>query len=190
MKRSVKEERLWAIRQLVAGSAAARRINERPAEIEAQLRARPRRVWPTATVARMLGISRALLRKWVGQGLLVPFERPSEQHRPGFTERGVREFLANLAEAGDGRIWVRPRGRPQPAEARCREAGCHLADGEEYSPAEFAARAGVSVTTVMRMLACGELEAWYPTPHRPKICNWQQKERKKRLTRKMGKTAR
>lgn len=190
MKRSAKDKRVWAIRQLVAGSAAARRISERRAEIEAQLRERRPRVWPTATVARMLGISRALLRKWVGQGLLVPFERPSESHRPGFTERGVREFLANLAQAGDGRIRVSPRQRRWPAAERCQEWGCHLADGEEYSPAEFAVRAGVSVTTVMRMLAIGELEAWYPTPHRPKICNWQQKERKNRLTRKTAKRGR
>ena len=147
-------------------------------------------MWPTATVARLLGISRALLRKWMGQGLLVPHVPPSEHHRSGILARSVRAFLDALERGNDSRIQVAPRRRPRPAEARCRTAESQLAEGEEYSPAEFAARAGVSVTTVMRMLANEELVAWYPTPRRPKICHWRHKERKNRLTRKMAKMGR
>jgi transposase-like protein len=165
------------------------RILERRSQIESALRAKPRRVWPFATVARLFGISPSLLRKWVEQGLLSRFRRPSDQHRPGLTERAIRRFLDAVATESESGVELF-RERARPAEEKCRKAKTGLRAREALSPAEFAARAGVAVTTVLRLLAEGTLNAWYPTPHRPKICTWMEKERRIRLTRKMAKKGR
>ena len=118
MKQDMRFERIL---RLLEGSSAAGRIAGNRARIESALRAKPRRVWPLATVARLFGISPSLLRKWVGQGLLSRFRRPTAHHRPGLTERAVRRFLRELAgEAESGTpVFLH---RPRPAEKRCREA--------------------------------------------------------------------
>jgi transposase-like protein len=162
---------------------------ERRSWIESALHAKPKRVWPFATVARLFGISPSLLRKWVEQDLLSRFRRPTEHHRPGLTERAIRRFLAAVATESESGVELF-RERARPAEEKCRTAKTELQAGEALSPAEFAARAGVAVTTVHRLLAEGSLQAWYPTPHRPKICTSIEKNRRKSLTRKMAKKGR
>ena len=171
---------------LLARSAAAKGIIGKRHAIESALRARRRRVWPLAAVARMFGISPSLLRKWAKQGLVSLFQRPTDSHRPGLTERAIRQFLKELAAEAESGIELFHH-RPRPAEERCREAVRGLKPGEVLAPAEFAARAEVAVTTVRRLLVIRELDAWYPTPHRPKICDWMEKERRNRLTKKRAK---
>lgn len=171
---------------LLAGSQAAKGTIANRHEVERNLKATPRRVWPLAKVARWFGISPSLLRKWAKQGLLPLFKRPSEHHRPGVTGHAIRTFLAELVSATESGMEVYCH-RARPAEKRCHEAMRSLKPGEALAPAEFAARARVAVTTVRRLLAMGELRAWYPTPHRPKICDWMEIERRKRLTGKSGK---
>jgi transposase-like protein len=122
---------------------------ERRAWIERALRVKPRRVWPFATVAHLFGISPSLLRKWVERGLLSRFRRPTEHHRPGLTERAIRRFLAAVATESESGVELF-RERARPAEEKCRTAKTELQAGEALSPAEFAARAGVAVTTVHR----------------------------------------
>lgn len=117
------------------------------------------------------------------------FQRPTEKHRPGLTPQAVCRFLKELAGAAEYGIEVFPH-RPRPAEERCRDAMRGLKEGELLDPEEFAARARVSVTTVRRLVALDELPAWRPTPHRPKICSWLEKNRKNRLTGKKGKQGR
>ncbi len=173
---------------LLQTSPAAGKIVGARKAIESHLRAQPRRVWPGATIARHFGISASLLRKWMDMGLIARFKPPSRHYRAGLTERSIRDFLRGLskqAEWGIGLVRIRDR----PAEERCRKAFRELQPGEAPSTREFAARAGVAVTTVHRLLACGILQAWYPTPYRPKICGWQEKDRRKRLTRKKPKKA-
>ena len=192
MKRNTEDERRWKLLQLLARSAAAKEIIGKRPQIENALRATRRRVWPLATVARLFGISASLLRKWAKEGLVSLFRRPSAHHRPGLTEKAVRRFLKELAEEAESGTEVFPH-RPRHAEERCRKATQELKPGEVLAPAEFAARARVAVTTVRRLLAIGELDAWYPTPHRPNICDWMEKERRKRkkhLTRKKARGGR
>ena len=189
MRRDIQFDRQYRILRLLAGSPGARSIAGDRTRIESALRAKPRRVWPLATVARLFGISPSLLRKWTGQGFLSMFRRPTEHHRPGLTERAVRKFLAELAaEAESGTEYF--LHRPRRAEEKCRKANANWKPGEALAPAEFAARAGVSVTTVRRLLAAGDLDAWHPTPHRPKICDRWEKERRNRLTKKKAKKGR
>jgi len=183
VKRNFSDERRWKLLQFLARSAAAKGIPGKHCEIEGTLDGNRRRVWPLATVARLFGISPSLLRKWAKLGLVSLFKRPSGHYRPGLTERAVRRFLKELAEAAESGIQLRYR-RPCPAWKRCREAVRGLKPGEALAPAEFAARAGVSVTTVRRLLAMHELNAWHPTPHRPKVCDWMEKNRRNSLTRK------
>lgn len=189
MKRSTKNHRRLRLFYLLRNSSAVWRILERRSFIESSLRTKPRRVWPFATVARLFGISPSLLRKWVEQDILSQFQRPTEHHRPGLTKRAIRRFLAAVAaESNFGVQLFRERARP--AEKRCRETVRGLQSGEVVPPAKFASRAGVAVTTVHRLVAMGRLQAWYPTPHRPKICTWAEKDRRNLLTRKMAKKRR
>jgi transposase-like protein len=175
--------------RLLRSSPAAWKIVEARETIERSLRSRPRKVWPTATIAKLFGISPSLLRKWVHLGLIPRFRPPSKYYRPGLTARSVRSFLRELAEPVEWGIQL-VRKRTRPAEEKCRKALRELAGGEAPAPAEFAARAGVAVTTVHRLLADGFLPAWYPTPHPPRICEWVEKNRRKMLTRKTAKNAR
>lgn len=186
MKQPAKDERLRKIYGLLSGSPAVWRIIENRASIEMQVGAVRRKVWPFAKVARIFGISPSLLRKWIGQGLLAPFRRPTAYHRPGLTVPAIQRFLDEVTGQAE---WGGPAGldRKRPAEERCRQAARELRPGEALSVADFAARAGVAATTVHRLLAVGILCAWHPTPHRPKICDWREKER---LTRKSAKRGR
>lgn len=172
--------------RLFSRSEAMRGIIERRPEIENALCGKKRRVWPLATVARLFGISPSLLRKWAKQGMVSLFKRPSDRHRPGLTAKAVRKFLGELAAAAESRMEFFPH-RPRPAEQRCHDVVGGLKPGEVLAPAEFAARAKVAVTTVRRLLAMRELHAWYPTPHRPKVCDWGEEKRRNRLTKKKTK---
>lgn len=110
VKRSARDDKELRIYRLLRSSPAAWKIIESRAAIEHHLRSRPRRVWPCATIAKLFGISPGLLRKWIDQGLLSRFRRPSEHHRPGLTARSVQSFLRELAEK-------RPMGHPSGEEA-------------------------------------------------------------------------
>jgi len=177
------------ILRLVSVSRAAKEIVVNRAVIEKSLSSKPRLVWPLATVARLMGISPSLLRKWANLGLITLYQRPTAHHRPGLTRKAIHKFLAELAEESASILEIYFR-RPRPAEAKCLKAICGLQKGDIFTPAEFAARAGVATTTVHRLIACHVLDVWYPTPHRPKICNYLEKERRKRLTRKLLKKRR
>jgi transposase-like protein len=187
VNRPAKEKRRLAIFRLFLRSEAVRTIMARHAWIERQMREKPRKVWPFAKIARLFGISPSLLRKWVAQGLITRFRPPSAHHREGLTERAVREFLREVAERADSGIEFTLR-RPRPAVEKCRKVLRELQRGEALTPREFAARAGVAPTTVHRLLAEHFLVAWYPTPYRPKICDFLEKDRRIRLTRKKAKT--
>ena len=189
MKRDTKFDRRMKTLRLLASSTAAKNILDKRPQIESALRTKTKRVWPLATVARLFGISPSLLRKWATQGLVSLFKPPTERHRPGLTEQAIRKFLAGLsAEAASGiELFLH---RPRPAEEKCRETVRGLKPGEALAPAEFAVRAKVAVTTVRRLLVMGELDAWYPTKYRPKICDWDEKNRRNRLTKKLAKKER
>lgn len=189
MKRPANEERLRQIYRLLRASPAVWRIIEQRAFIEAQLHQVRRKVWPFAKVARLFGISPSLLRKWIGQGLLAPFGRPTEYHHPGLTVPAIQSFLDEVTEQAKWGIPAVPE-RKRPAEERCRKAARELRPGEALTVPDFAARAGVAAATVHRLLAAGSLCAWYATPRRPKICDWMEKERRNRLTRKRAKKER
>lgn len=169
MSLSAKDRKELQFRRLLESSPSALKIVADRTLIEERLRALPRRVWPLATVARLFGASPSLLRKWMGRGLLAPFKQPSKSYRSGITVRGIQAFLRQLCEQAERGIRFRRRRR-YPAGEKCLKAFRELGRDEILSPAEFAARARVGVTTVHRLLAAGWLDGWYPSPHRPKIC--------------------
>ena len=181
------------------------RIARRRNEIEDILRRRRQKVWPTATAARLLDIGPSLLRKWVLWGVIARY-RPPEYHRSGIPERRLRAFLRQLCRlpildtesmndcrwgpyVPDYLLERLDTSRIRPAEERCRQAAKELSGTDLFDPAVFARKAGVSVSTVHRLLRAGVICAWYPSPHRPKICGSSEKHRRNRLTRKIANRA-
>ena len=56
-----------------------------------------------------------------------------------------------------------------------------LGSSDDLTPVDFAARAGISVSTVYRLAADHSLLHERLTPHRIRICTWRRKYRKKIL---------
>jgi hypothetical protein len=150
---------------LLLRSPAAHRILARAAEIRARLDAERRKIWPLAQIARLFEISEQLLRQWIKRGLLSKFRRPTEHYRRGITEKVIRKFLNRL---GDGAETVgEPKtSRIRPARKKCAAARSAMRSKERLKPSEFAARAGVSVSTVHRLREQGIIRAIRSSPGR------------------------
>jgi hypothetical protein len=178
-----REDNVW---DLFERSPLAHAILDRRDWIKQQLRRKERKVWPTARVAWLFGVSERLLWKWIGRDIVPTYRRPTERHRKGITARAIKEFLRQLEECASFGIELR-RERKWSAWERGKEEAGKLREDEELTPAQFAARAGISVATVYRLVADGVVHNERPTEHRIKICHWQRKYRRKPLTRKKSK---
>jgi AraC-like DNA-binding protein len=187
MRRSARDERCFQIYHLSCTSHAARRILQDRARIESQLAATTRKVWPVARVARFFEVSERLVWNWIASGVLRRYRPPSRSHRKGVTSTAIQAFLRDLEQYASFGIEL-TRERRRPAWERGIAEARKLREDEELTPAQFAARAGISVATVHRLLADKVLHSERPTAHRIKICHrWREKYRKKRLTGKKSK---
>ncbi len=168
------------ILDLVRRSPLARTIIERKDWIKRQICLKRRKVWPTAYVAGLFGVSERLLWKWVERGAIPTYRRPTKRHRKGITHRAIQEFLRDLEQwASFGLGLTRPRKRP--AWERAKEEARKLQRDEELTPAQFASRARVSVTTIYRLLAANDLHSVRPTDHRIKICRWGRRKKRRKI---------
>src|SRR5437868_6116892 len=115
---------------LLSESMAARKVAERTREIEAVLRGRPRKAWPTAQIARMFGISTGLLRQWMERRYLAKAQpprkwleaakgRPLRGLKPGIDTASVKRFVTALAKGHQYRLYHRKK-RARPAAERYR----------------------------------------------------------------------
>lgn len=154
---------------LIRTSALAREVFRNRRWIQKRLNSENRRVWPVAKVARIFGVSERLLWNWIESGLLRT-QRPQPFHKRGISKPAAVRFLKLLEKEGDecgfgdyGSIFGSPAGRPDIAMRKIRRAW-HGSNG--LTPCQFAGRAGVSRTTVMRAIHDGDLNAWNPTPRR------------------------
>jgi hypothetical protein len=156
--------------------------------IESQLAPKTRKVWPVARVACLFGVSERLVWNWIASGVLPRYRPRSKNHRKGIAASAIQAFLRDLEQyASFGVELTRERKRPAWEKGKA-EAG-KLREDEELTPAQFAARASVSVATVHRLVADNVLHSERPTDHRIKICHWRRKYRRKLLTRKKSKTS-
>ena len=164
----MKHRRTRTLGDLLRRSRLAHAILARSDRIGQRLLEENRKVWPTAQVARLFGISERLLWKWIKEGVLPAFRPPTDRHRVGIATETIRDFLRRLAR--DMEPGAAPGTcRARPAEARCREEMRGLGRGKELSPRQFAEAAGVSVSTVHRCLQAGLLSSRRPTDHRIRI---------------------
>jgi len=141
-----------------------------------------------------------LLRRYVPPRKLTPLLKRTGKYRAGLEAESVRDFLRDLLkqakwfdvqDSGWGSEAVSEQVteeglvfRKQPAEEKCREVMREFQRGEAITPRQFAGRAGVSLTTVHRLIADNVLTAWRPTPKRLIICRFLDMNKKKFLTRK------
>lgn len=170
---------------LLEVSPAAHRIARGSSSIYACLNANHRRIWPFARAARLLGISETLLRQWIGAGLVLRARLPSP-YRPGVTERSLRNFLTALAKEWEEGWHEVCKNRRCPAEERCRATARALPLKEALTTRHFAAKAGVSVSTVRRLAALRVIREVRPTLRRIRICRWTAKISKKSLDTRNG----
>jgi hypothetical protein len=180
-----KEAAVW---HLIRRSPAARTLSTRQSEITLRLRSDKTKVWSIARVARLFEISERLLWKWIADGCIRRYRRPTRNHRKGITATAICGFLSHLHGCASYSVGFKSN-RTRRAEDKCRELANRLQPEEQLTPQRFAARAGVSTTTVHRLLGTGLLFAKRPSPHRAKICHPSEKFRKNRLTGKKGQTA-
>ena len=136
---------------LLQKSPAAQQIAGRRPEIEMELRARPRKIWSVAKVARMFKISPRLLWQWIEAGYLnkhqpAPKRRKDVRcerlnaHRKGLSQHSLVKFLKELEHTARTMV-PHPRPRLSPATHRCRELFRGLDHKDRPTPLEFAARA-------------------------------------------------
>jgi transposase-like protein len=150
--------------------------------IKVRLRAAQRKMWPVAHVARLFEVSERLLWKWISDGCINRYRRPTKHHRSGITAKAIGGFLKKLDDCASYGIGYQNRRR-RPAEEKGRAIASGLPLGAALTPKEFAARAGISPTTARRLAESGFVYALRPTPRRIKICHPSERFRKKRLTR-------
>lgn len=177
-----------AVWHLIRRSPAARALSERQTEIALRLRSEKIKVWSVARVARLFEISERLLWKWIADGCIRRYRRSAKNRRKGISAIAIVDFLAKLSDCASYSFGFKS-SRTRRAEAKCREMANQLRPEVQLNPQQFAARAGVSTTTVHRLLRTGLLYAQRPSPHRARICHPPEKFRKKRLTGKKGKAA-
>jgi transcriptional regulator with XRE-family HTH domain len=132
-------------------------------------------------VACVFGVSERLVWNWIASGVLSKYRPPSKNHRKGIAASAIQAFLRDLEQCASFGVEL-TRERKQPAWERGKEEAEKLREDEELTPAQFAARSGVSVATVYRLVADNVLHSERPTDHRIKICHWRRKYRKKMLT--------
>jgi hypothetical protein len=176
-QRQIEQQR--PVARLVERSPAVRRISENAEALRLHLRLRKRKIWPLATVAKLFGVSPSLLRKWIDCGVLSRSRLP-KPYRPGITEQSIRRLLRQLAGDSD---WISELDtkRQRPAERKCGETCRQLGRRELLTSNEFAELAGVSMTTVHRMVESKIIRSHRPTPGRIMICHWDSRIVKKRI---------
>lgn len=175
------ELRSVAVWHLYRTSDAARAILDRQTGIKVRLRTAQRKIWPVAQVARLFEISERLLWKWISDGCISRYRRPTKHHRSGITANAIRAFLRELDDGASYGIGYQ-NTRRRPAEEKGRAIARGLSVGAALTPKEFATRAGISPTTVRRLAGSGVVYAQRPTPCRIKICDPSERFRRKRLT--------
>jgi len=116
--------------------------------------------------------------KWIERGVLPTYRRPTKRHQKGITHRAIQEFLRDLEQWASLGLGL-TQERKRPAWEKAKEEARKLQGDEELTPAQFASRARVSVTTVHRLLAANDLHSVRPTDHRIKICRRDRKKSKK-----------
>jgi hypothetical protein len=153
---------------LLLTSEAAGRILQNLTLIQDELASRKRKVWPVAQVAQLFRVSERLVWNWIASGVLPKYQPPSKSYRPGITARAIRAFLSVLEECGECGVELM-RERKEPAWERGKEEFGKLRADEKLTPAQMAARARISITTVYRLAADHAIESDRPTPHRIRI---------------------
>ena len=149
-------------------SPALRRIARDAEYYRQMIDSDPREVIPVAVMARIFGVSERLLWNWIEAGLLRT-QKPKPFHKRGVSKHAVLRFLNRLERDAEDSfddyesVFVSPAGRPNNA---MRKIWGTLFKTSGLTPREFATRAGVSRTTVMRAIHEGALNAWNPTPRR------------------------
>lgn len=167
-------------------SVALQRLANDCVRLGKGIKAEPRKIVSVARMARMLEISNRLLWKWVDQGWVNTYNRPSEYHRKGISKSAFSRFLGRLVQCQamtEGLCTPIPRGRPPAARNKMREAyhQTHVITDGMTAP-ECAAVLGISSDSALRALK-GHLRSSNPTP-----CRYRLGERRKtpRAKRKRG----
>jgi hypothetical protein len=148
--------------ELLSDSLAARQVAERAEEIMAVLKRRPRKVWPTAQIARLFGVSTGLLRQWMARKLLAKAQpprkwleaakgRPLRGLKPGIDPASVKRLVKALAEGHQYRQYHHRTKRARPAADRYRAILAGLGPREKLTAAELSRLAKISVSTVYRL---------------------------------------
>lgn len=164
MRKSAKLKRRGHCLDLLQSSHAAAAALARRGEIEVELKAANRRVWPVARVARLFEVSVALLRKWMASGCLMKRKALLPGEARGICVEALRDFLKNLAYAG--KLGAHPpEGRESPKTDRCIRKVCFYTR-KGVTPKALAARAAVSVSLVRLLIRAGKLKIHRPKPGR------------------------
>lgn len=85
---SLSRDRIDAFRR----SSALQRLATERQNLTDWLKTQPRKIIPVAEVARLLGVSVRQLWKWIDQGWINTYKRPSEHYQKGISKPGFTRF--------------------------------------------------------------------------------------------------
>lgn len=165
-------------------SSALQRLAEERESLVEWLQTQPRKIIPVAEVARVLEVSVRQLWKWIEQGWISTYKRPSEHYQKGISKPGFTRFLRRLErylELADSMYSPIKRGRPPTARKLLQDAYLtgQLHDG---MTAEQCANAlGISTDSVLRTLKRGHVRSYKVSQHRYRLGDRKKAGRQKRL---------
>lgn len=128
-----------------------------------------RKIIPVAAIARWLGVSNRQMWKWIDQGWISTYSRPSESYRKGISKPGFTRFLNRVKEQAalaNDMLSTVPRGRPPVAREKLRAAYRAEVVTAGMTPKQCAEAVGISADSVCRALHAGDIPGRSRTRHR------------------------
>ena len=156
---SLSRDRIDAFRR----SSALQRLATERQNLTDWLKTQPRKIIPVAEVARLLGVSVRQLWKWIDQGWINTYKRPSEHYQKGISKPGFTRFLDRLADCktyAKGMCSPLGLGRPPAARKQLKDAylSGQLRDG--MTAGQCAEALGISADSVRRALKRGHVRSF------------------------------
>jgi DNA invertase Pin-like site-specific DNA recombinase len=144
-------------------SPVLRRLAEQMGSLAAEIKAEHGKIIPVSKVARILNVSVRLLWKWIDQGWISTYKRPSQSYKKGISKQGFTRFLKRLTEYKGyayGMCSPLKRGRPPVAVLQVKNAyhSNLLQDG--MTPDQCAKALGISRDSVLRAFKNGYVRSF------------------------------